>query len=64
MIIIGGALQGCELAEFLIKRGRNVTIVDTIETLGEGVPELKKLRFFNWLTKKEPRCWPGSNMRK
>lgn len=41
VVVIGGALQGCELAEFLVKRGRKVTIVDTAETLGEGmVPAL------------------------
>ena len=29
VVVIGGALQGCELAEFLAKRGRKVTIVET-----------------------------------
>lgn len=52
VVIIGGAIQGCELAEFLVKRGRQVTIVDTAETLGEGVVLLNKLRLFSWLTKK------------
>ena len=37
VVIIGGAIQGCELAEFLVKRGRKVTIVDTAETLGDGI---------------------------
>ena len=27
VVIVGGAIQGCEPAEFLIKRGRKVTIV-------------------------------------
>ena len=35
VVIIGGAIQGCELGEFLTKRGRKVT-VDTKEALGEG----------------------------
>ncbi|NLO28651.1 MAG: FAD-dependent oxidoreductase [Actinobacteria bacterium] len=41
VVVIGGALQGCELAEFLAKRGRKVTIVDRAEEFGEGmVPAL------------------------
>jgi 2,4-dienoyl-CoA reductase (NADPH2) len=41
VIVIGGALQGCELAEFLAKRGRNVTIVEKADELGEAmVPAL------------------------
>ena len=35
VVIIGGGIQGCELAEFLVKRNRKVTIVDSAETLGE-----------------------------
>jgi 2,4-dienoyl-CoA reductase (NADPH2) len=52
VVIIGGGLQGCELAEFLAKRGRKVTIVEASETLGEGVPERKKHSLFRWLKKK------------
>ena len=37
MVIIGGGKQGCELAEFLVKRGRKVTIVDTADVLGYGI---------------------------
>lgn len=41
VVVIGGALQGCELAEFLTKRGRKVTIVEAADELGEGmVPAL------------------------
>jgi len=52
VVIIGGGLHGCELAEFLVKRGRNVTIVEASETIGEGVPERKKHPLFRWLNKK------------
>ncbi len=51
VVIIGGGIQGCELAEFLIKRGRKVTIVDTAEELGEGL-EFDKLLLPGWLAKK------------
>jgi len=41
VIVIGGRLHGCQTAEFLVKRGRNVTIVDTCndERIGEGLLE-------------------------
>ena len=52
VVIIGGGLQGCELAEFLVKRGRKVTIVEAAETLGEGVPERKRHPLFRWFNKK------------
>jgi 2,4-dienoyl-CoA reductase (NADPH2) len=41
VIVIGSGLHGCQTAEFLVKRGRNVTIVDTCknERIGEGLLE-------------------------
>ena len=52
VIVIGGNIQGCELAEFLIKRGRKVTIVDEAEELGEGMTKDDFLRLIPWLDKK------------
>jgi len=52
VIIIGGGIQGCELAEFLVKRGRKVTIVNTSGEPGEGLVEVAKRRLFKWLAKK------------
>ena len=52
VVIIGGSIQGCELAEFLVKRGRKVTIVDTAEALGEGmVPHLRSY-LLSWFQKR------------
>ena len=34
IVIIGGAIQALQLAVFLIKRGRKVTVVDTAEKMG------------------------------
>ncbi len=59
VVIIGGAIQGCELAEFLVKRGRKVTIVDTSEEMGDGLGELNKLCLFDWLTEKGVTMIPG-----
>jgi 2,4-dienoyl-CoA reductase (NADPH2) len=52
VVVIGGAIQGCELAEFLIKRGRQVTIIHDGKVLGEGIPVEDLMRFLPWLDKK------------
>ena len=41
-----------QLAEFLIKRGRKVTIVETSESLADGMPDLVKPYLLIWLRKK------------
>ena len=51
-VIIGGAIQGCQLGEFLTKRGRKVTIVDTEEELGRSMYPERKTRLFFWFDKK------------
>jgi len=52
VVILGGAIQGCELAEFLVKRHRKVTIADTNEVLGEGMTVDNQRRLFRWLDEK------------
>jgi len=52
VVIVGGAIHGCETAEFLIKRNRRVTIVHDGKSLGEGIPVEDQMRFFPWLDKK------------
>lgn len=52
VVIVGGSIMGCETAEFLIKRGRKVTIVHDGPTLGEGIPVEDLMRFNPWLDKK------------
>ncbi|SPD76360.1 hypothetical protein PITCH_A90002 [uncultured Desulfobacterium sp.] len=49
VIIIGGAMQGCELAEFLTLRGRKVIIVEQAEHIGEGLGSEKMFRLFKWM---------------
>ena len=54
MVIIGGAIQGAELAEFLVKRNRQVTVVDTggPMSIAEGLAIIKKVYLIPWLIKK------------
>ncbi len=52
VVIIGGGIHGLQLAAFLVKRGRKVTVVDTAEKMGEGLVEFYKMRLFPWLERK------------
>ena len=52
VVVIGGALQGCELAEFLVKRGRNVTIVEQGDMLGDGMVDAMLFSLMIWFEKK------------
>ena len=52
VVIIGGAMQGCELAEFLVQRGRTVTIVESSEKLGGDMVVILAERLLRWLKKK------------
>lgn len=52
VLIIGSGMQGCELAEFLAKRGRRVTLVDEAQEPGEGIIDRHKMRLFEWMSLK------------
>ncbi len=52
VVIIGGGIQGCELGEFLTKRGRKVTIVDKADTLGEGMVDVSLAYLLTWFREK------------
>jgi 2,4-dienoyl-CoA reductase (NADPH2) len=52
VVIIGSDIHGCELAEFLTKRGRKVTIVDTAATPGDGMINHLRFQLFYWFRKK------------
>lgn len=52
VVVIGGGIEGCQLAEFLVKRGRKVTIVETAPALGKGLLSDDPDRLFKWFNKK------------
>ena len=64
VIIIGGAIQGCQLGEFLTKRGRKVIIVDTELELGRSMYPERKNRLFYWFRKKGVRLIGGVKLEK
>ena len=50
VVIMGGGIHGCELAEFFAKRGRQVAIVSTSaeDALGEGMVPFRKEQLLEW----------------
>ena len=52
VIIMGGSIHGCQMAEFLVKRGREVTIVETSDQLGVGISDINRDCLLDWLAKK------------
>jgi 2,4-dienoyl-CoA reductase (NADPH2) len=52
VVIIGSDIHGCELAEFLTKRGRKVTIVDTAATPGDGMINHLRFQLLYWFQEK------------
>ena len=51
VVVIGGGIQGCELAEFLTKRGRKVTVVETRQTIGDGMVDALLAYLLIWFRK-------------
>ncbi|HEY96008.1 MAG TPA: FAD-dependent oxidoreductase [Dehalococcoidia bacterium] len=52
IVIIGSGLHGCELAEFFVRRGRQVTIVDKAEIPGGDMVDVLFGYLSAWLEKK------------
>ncbi|MBI4334642.1 MAG: FAD-dependent oxidoreductase [Chloroflexi bacterium] len=50
VVIMGGAIQGIELADFLTDRGRKVTVTETSDELGDGMAQLTKTMLIQSLT--------------
>ena len=62
VIIIGGQMHGCETAEFLVKLGRQVTVIETSEALGQGAPQVSRPRLLWWLAKKGALLLSGATI--
>ena len=52
VLIIGGLMQGFEIAQFLVKRKRQVTIVEPSDQLGTGLPNINRIRLLEWMSRK------------
>jgi len=61
VVIIGGELVGCELAEFLMERGREVTIVGEATKFGGGLLLVRRMRLLAELREHGVAMFPGSS---
>jgi len=52
VVVMGGEHHGCEIAEWLVKHGRKVTIVHTGDKFAEGMTVDDQLRLFPWFEEK------------
>lgn len=43
VVIIGGGEVGLEVAEYLAEKGRRVTVIEALDELARGLPEIVKL---------------------
>jgi 2,4-dienoyl-CoA reductase (NADPH2) len=64
VLIVGGKIHGCEAAEFLVRRGRQVTIIEETDQLGEGIAEFPNRKMLvNWLLKKGVKAFTSVKYR-
>lgn len=60
VVVVGSDLAGLEAAEFLAKRGKEVTVIDKGEQMGEGMLMLMKMpRFLLWIQAKNINVYNG-----
>jgi 2,4-dienoyl-CoA reductase (NADPH2) len=52
VVIIGGGFHGCEIAEFLAKRGRTVTILEESGVIGKGVLDFRLGLLLEWFARR------------
>jgi 2,4-dienoyl-CoA reductase (NADPH2) len=60
VVVIGAGLHGCETAEFLVKRGRKVTIVEPSDRIGEGVLDFRLGLLMEWFGRQGVRIITGA----
>jgi len=52
VVVIGAGLHGLEIAEFLVKRGRAVTVVEPTDQIGEGMIDFRLGLALEWFARK------------
>jgi NADPH-dependent 2,4-dienoyl-CoA reductase/sulfur reductase-like enzyme len=60
VIVVGAGLHGMEVAEYLVKRGRTVTIVEPTDVIGEGVIDFRLGLTMDWFAAKGVRILTGA----
>ena len=50
VVIIGGGMVGCEVAEFLVKKSNRVTILETLKRIGQDINAINRWRVIQRLS--------------
>ena len=50
VVIIGGGMIGCEVAEYLAQKGKKITILETQKRIGQGINAINRWRVIQRLT--------------
>ena len=58
--VIGGGLHGLEVAEFLLKRGRTVTVIEPSDAIGEGMLDFRMGLLMDWFTRQDVEVVTGA----
>ncbi len=61
VVVVGAGLHGMEVAEYLVKRGRTVTIVEPTDVIGEGMIDFRLGLTMDWFAEKGVRIIAGAN---
>ncbi|QKS01436.1 FAD-dependent oxidoreductase [Sphingomonas sp. CL5.1] len=61
VVIVGGELVGLELAEFLLERGRTVTVVDEAPRFGAGLTVVRRMRLLDELREHNVALFPSAS---
>ncbi len=61
VIVVGAGLHGLEVAEYLAKRGRKVTVVEPSDVIGEGVIDFRLGLTMEWFAAKGIRIITGAD---
>lgn len=62
-VVLGGQIEGVQGAIFLRKRGKNVTILEDADAIGEGLPPRYKSRSLKWLAENDVAVISGAEYR-
>jgi 2,4-dienoyl-CoA reductase (NADPH2) len=60
VVVVGAGLHGLEVAEYLVKRGRKVTVVEPSDVIGEGVMDFRLGLTMDWFAMKGVTVIPGA----
>ena len=62
-VVLGAQIEGVQGAIFLRKRGKNVTVLEDLDTVGEGLPPRYKSRSLKWLRENDAETITGVEYR-